>query len=229
MEPGWFAAPTVIVLGILGPAPAAAARLAGPSVTDQVLAQLLADLKSTSLWTRKRACEKLAGLKPTAERAQVAAALEPLLEDPDFWTRRAAMKALGVWGTKQSVPALLKLLKNPDVFTRRAALLALADLKDERAAAPAAECLKDFFSRGEATKVLQALGPAAEKDVLRVLKEGDLWQRQATCRLLKDIGTKDSIPALQEVIDAQDIRTRVHVAPSAQEALNAIKAREEKR
>jgi hypothetical protein len=198
-------------------------------LTKGEMDQTLAALKSSNAFHRKDAAERLTQADPKESREQVTKALEPLLEDPDHFTRQAGIKAMGMWGTKDSVPPLLKLLKHPDVFTRRSAIEALGNLKDERAAVPVAECLLDSNTRGEAGKALEAIGPKAEKEVIKFLKHDNIFLRANACGILKIIGTKESIKPLQQILRNPDIHNQTHVAPTAREALLAIKGREQKR
>ena len=136
---------------------------------------------------------------------------------------------MGHWGTKDSVPPLLKLLKHKDIFTRRSAIGALGELRDDRGIVPVAQCLVEFQTRGDAGKALEAFGPKAEKDVAKLLTHSDIFLRAFVCGILKTIGTKESIPALETIVRDQDIHVRTHVAGAAKEAIQAIQAREEKR
>jgi hypothetical protein len=208
-------------------APAAVSRRAAPAeVKDAQLAQTLIDLKSSDMWARKKAAEQLALAEPTGDRDAVAQALESVLADPNTFTRQAAIKALGVWGTRDSVPALIKVVKGSDVFACRAALLALGNLKDERAVGPVVGCLASVHTRADAGKALREMGSMAEKEVAKLLRSGDIWVRAEACKVLRDIGTTASVPALQQVARENNIHTRVHVAPAALEAVREIKERQ---
>ena len=49
-------------------------------------------------------------------------------------TRRDVVKALGVWGTPESVPALVGVLRHEDIATRREAIAALGKIQGKQAA-----------------------------------------------------------------------------------------------
>jgi mono/diheme cytochrome c family protein len=204
-------------------------RLAPKEIKDPLLAQALIDLKSSDMWARKKAAEQLARAEANDDRDTVAQALEPVLNDSNAATRRAAVKALGVWGTKESVPALIKVLKGDDVFARRDTLLALGKLKDQRAITPLVECLATAQTRADAANALKEMGSMSEKEVAKLLTHGDVWTRAEACKVLRDIGTQSSVPALTRVVRENNIHTRTHVAPAALEALREIKERQKER
>src|SRR5262249_13828189 len=135
---------------------------------DKELDGILVDLGNDNAFRRKAAAERLAQVRPNDKREEVAKLLEERLDDPDHFTRQAMAAALGVWGSGKNVPALVKLLEHTDVFTRRSAAKALGKLKDPQAAEPLVKCFLDFHTRRDASEALQALGPAAEKPVLKL-------------------------------------------------------------
>jgi HEAT repeat protein len=184
-------------------------------------------LRSTDPHKRAQAIRKLKETLPDERRAEVVKALEPLLNDDDFFTRRDVIEALGVWGNKDTVPILLKAMREKD--TRGEAMKALGRLKDERAAEPLAERLEEFFDRHEAAQALKSMGSIAEKVVIARLNHHELHVRITVCEILGAIGTKQSIPPLEKVIAAgKDIGAGENfiVAHTAEQALQAIKARQ---
>ena len=156
------------------------------------------------------------------ERAAVTGALEPLLNDPDHFTRQAMIRALGVWGTRENIPALVKLFDHEDVFTRRAAIIALGNIKDERSAEAIAGRLEDALNRPAVSETLQKMGPMAQTAVARRIEDKDWAIRLTACQILKVIGTKQSIPALETALkDSNNI-----VAGEAKSALQMVHARD---
>ena len=129
----------------------------------------------------------------------MAKAVEPLLKDPDGFTRADAAKALGVWGGRENTPALVAGLKDPAFNVRWAVLDAIAALKDPAAAGPVAEFL-GTNDRGKASEALKKMGPAAEEVVLPYLNHADVFTRMETAKILQVIGTQKSVPALQNLI-----------------------------
>jgi hypothetical protein len=190
-----------------------------PGPGTDAIAQALFDLKEGDSIARKKAVETLGRQTPNERRAEIVNVLEPLLKSPDPFVRRAAVPVLALWGGKDSVPALVQTLHNDDVFTRQAALESLANLKDARAVEPMAELLPQGIDRANAGKALQAMGSMAEKAVAVYLTHGDFGTRLEACHILKVIGTKESVAALQKAtLNQQD----AIVASAAQEALLAI-------
>jgi HEAT repeat protein len=151
--------------------------------------QMLAELNAPDAGRRRAAAEWLAQAQPDpAQQAAVVRALEGTLNDPDGATQAAAARALAAWATREQVPLLVKVVSHPSQDVRRAAISALGRLKDERGAEAVASRLSDIFDRREASQALQAMGPAAEKEVVKLLSHPDLGTRAEAKRILKVIG-----------------------------------------
>lgn len=162
---------------------------------------VLADLEGGDQNRRRDALRRLAGAPPDEDRkAEVAKAIEPVLKDPDGFTRSEAVKALGVWGGKENLPALLQALRDPAFNVVWAVFDALERLKEPDSAEPVASYLATPQNRGRAVQVLKAIGPPAQPAVIKYLSHGDQFVRMEAARLLKEIGTEECVPALQELI-----------------------------
>jgi HEAT repeat protein len=138
----------------------------------------------------------------------------------------AAMKALVTWATRENVPAIILVVQNDDfnpqaLESRHLAMDALARLKDDRGVAPVAQRLTNVHDRSNASKALRAMGSMAEKEVATYLDNSDFGTQKEACAILKVIGTKASIPALEK---ASKNRNPLK-ANAAKDALNAVKAR----
>jgi HEAT repeat protein len=196
---------------------------------EQKLNEALGGLTDPNVNGRVKAANWLAHAEPVpARRSEVAKALEPLLTDPSPFPRSAAAKALVVWATAEQVPALIKALDQNDRATRLAAMEALGKLHDERAVDPIVRRLKDAFDRQDAGKALIALGPSVESKVLPHLQDAEWGVKEQVCKVLKEIGTKKSLSALQAAV--RKAKKEMYggyrnVATAAQEAIDAIKAR----
>jgi predicted Zn finger-like uncharacterized protein len=195
-------------------------KVDGPPANADDVTKALYRLKSPNSRRRGDAARKLKDTLPDERRPEVIAALEPLLTDADKGTREVAIEALGVWGTRDTVPLLLKTMKEKD--TRAASIRALGRLKDERAIEPIAERLEDFFERGDAAEALKKFGPAAEEAMILRLRHTDDQVRQAACDVLKVIGTKRSLPILQKIAAENEF----FLSPKAKEAIKAIELRQ---
>jgi len=178
----------------------------------------LTNLKSSDKNKQRQAAEWLGKASLDKGRQdEVAKTLDPLLSEKDsFWL---ALNALQVWATKDNVPSLAKLLDTDSLQGvpgdgNHKAMQILGKLQDERGAAAVARFMQNFFSRESAVNSLRAMGPVAEKAVLKYFKHGDGGVHGAVDSLLRGYGTKTSAIALQCVDDAQNAtdqsdRTRV--------------------
>jgi predicted Zn finger-like uncharacterized protein len=154
----------------------------------------LAELKSPNANMRRSAAEWFAKANPNTERrGEVAGALEGFLTDQDWGARNAGLDALAIWATKENVPGLLEVVKDDQAAhdARHKAMRILGKLKDGRAAGPLCQRLSNFGDRDEASKALQELGPAAEKEVAKYVFDKDAGIRAKAQLLLKGYGTKD--------------------------------------
>jgi serine/threonine protein kinase len=196
-----------------------------PRPRDPKLQLTLVALKGANSLTRLEAATRLEQMQPIAEeRAAVTGALEPLLNDPDHFTRQAMIRALGVWGTRENIPALVKMFEHPDPHTRGSAIVALGNIKDERSAEAIAGRLEDALNRRVASDTLQKMGRLAESAAARMVDHQDWMIRLEVCKILKVIGTKKSIPALETAVkDSNGL-----VVGEAKGALQVLQARESK-
>ena len=144
-----------------------------------------------------------------------------MLEGNDRWIRMPCLKALGIWGSQENVPALLKFVNDSDLFVRHETFTALGHIGDERAAVPLAQRLVVFEDQHEASQALQKLGSKAEKVVLPYLQNSEWVVRAEVCEILAKIGTKESKTALE----AASNDSNGLVAMKAKEALAALAAR----
>jgi DNA-directed RNA polymerase subunit RPC12/RpoP len=205
--------PPPVVVSHVPPAP----HVTGDSEIDRVLA----DLGNANPNACRVAAEKLATMKPDEHQAVVAQKLAGLADARDDATRNAVVQALGTWATPAEMPVLIRSLNHPNVPTRRAALQVIGKFQDPQSLAPVVGCLQDIRTRDLAEKTLKEMGPMAEKGVLPLLNDQDGFLRLSAVKVLKDVGSQASVPALQALANSDDI---VLKGP-AQEALTAIAAR----
>jgi hydroxymethylglutaryl-CoA reductase (NADPH) len=194
-----------------------APRVSGAATIDKALA----DLASTDIFTRQKATDYLAQTPGNEHRPAVAKYLATLAKDPGTPARREVIRLLAVWGTSNEVPLLVQLLNDEDIATRNAILKDIGKLKDARTAAPVVRCFVEFQTRFNATKAIKEMGPVAEKEMLTLLNNPDVNIQADAVRLLKEIGTQQSVPALQTLAQSNMFLVRI----AAQEALKSIAAR----
>jgi serine/threonine protein kinase len=190
------------------------------------LDKLLTDLRSDNVFALRDAAKRLGQVVPVEERrGEVAGMLKNLLRRHSVFDQEPAARALAVWGTPDSVPALIELLEARTPNLRGAAFDALAALKDDRAVEPVARRLTDYFDRPHARRTLEAFGPVAEKAVLPHLSDKDKGVRIEACHILQTIGSRDSTAALEAVARSAG-RFDQDLVKAANDALAAIAARQ---
>jgi S1-C subfamily serine protease/HEAT repeat protein len=164
------------------------------------LSGALANLKSPDANRRREACRFLFDAAPIEnKRGEVSRVLEKLANDKDMGVRSDVIKAMGVWGDKKIVDALIASLNDESFGVRDELFEALSRLSPTE---KAAEAIIPWLAKdsGRAQKALRAIGPPAEGPLLRVVEQGtDLKIRQEACRLLKDVGTSQSVPILERL------------------------------
>jgi serine/threonine protein kinase len=203
------------------PAPPAAAKLEPKELTLTELRAALIDLKSSDSGRKQLASAILAGAKPTESRSNVVSALIPVLGDANWAVRLNAAQALGVWATPDAYQPLAKMLDDTEFSVRWKAIDALTQWKNPQTAATLAGHMAHGLDVLETGRALRTFGEPAEAAVAGLLTATDHQVRYEACRVLKDIGTKKSIPALTSAAGDADGIT----AMLAKEALKAIDAR----
>lgn len=201
------------------PPPLPTPKLAEPLTPKQILA----DLKSNDRIKQRLAADQLAKGKPAEHVEEITRALEDLLtgSQKDNLVCRSAVKALGQCADKGAVPVLLNLVDDSDLFLRHEVIAELGRLKDPNAATALASRVEQLSDRANASKSLVAIGPAAEQAVHPLLENKDLHVRVEACRILGQIGTRASVPALQAAAKDRNLL----LARTAKEAIVAAQRR----
>jgi HEAT repeat protein len=189
--------------------------------------QAALELKSDDAQRRRKAVEWLAQTNQADadSKADVARGLVPVLEGTDPFLRDQAAKALALWATPETVPALIKALESQSGTVRQSALQALGKLKDERAVVPVAQRLLDFFDRKFAAEALINFGPKAERAVLTGLNNPDRAIRVEVCKILGVIGTNNSLKPLAQAAAVAQRKGEADVLQAALLAVQSIKDR----
>jgi hypothetical protein len=162
--------------------------------------------------------ESLTRQTPGDNRVEIAKLLEGIIlsQGNERYLPEAA-KALAIWNRPETIDAMLPLLKK-DAYPapyRRAAITALGGTKNQKVIMPVILCVQD--EPDTTVAALINLGPMAETDVIKLLRENDANVRRSGARVLKEIGTVKSVVPLKQLTGGWD--------PVFDEALAAIAER----
>jgi HEAT repeat protein len=204
-----------------GPAREVLRRLA-PNEADAIALAVL-DLKSgADVLRRREALKTLAAAIPDeSRRKEVAQAIQDVVFAEDLAVRDDAAKALANWAKPDVVPRMLPWLdERESMFHRQTALTVLPATKDRRAVFP---IVRWIIKEPEAVvKALTAMGPVAEDEVVKLLKERDPAVRKNAARILEEIGGQKSLISLQRAsTDPRD----PGAAEAARRALETVRER----
>ncbi len=192
------------------------------NLSGEDLAKLTDDLKSDDDARKRSAANRIVISKLIDPPPGFVNYMTNYLFDSESPIRAAAAKVVADFGTAQNVPDLLRLLKASDGTVSWSAMRGLGRLKDPRAIQP----LIEYVARGgsdshTAATALENFGPAAEDQVLELLKEKHSDTKRAACGVLRKIGTVKSIEPLKQVMADAD----TFLSNAASEALRAIQSR----
>ena len=156
---------------------------------------------------------------------RVSKALNPLLgKDAQRADYKLAGQAMQKWGTEENVEPLIAHVGGTEfgVFDMRIEIAkALAAIGDVRGVAAVAKRLEDHHDRQKGiSAALVAFGSTAEPEMIKYLSHSMFYIRQEACKVLKQIGTRESIEPLQR------LSTDFHAKGAAAEAIAAISERE---
>jgi HEAT repeat protein len=138
---------------------------------------------------------------------RVAAPVLRAFDDPSARVRHLAVSRLNMKEAKALFPKLVKLLEDPDAGIREAAIHALAMCGEKQAADPISLKLADKTPvvRARAAFVLGQL--KADKyaaQVASLLEDADRTVVLSALSALKEIGTKDQVPAVFKAMRSED-------------------------
>ena len=164
---------------------------------DAYLEQTIADLGAAEEARRQSAVEWLIQAPvDEARKPEVARLLDRQLADgrPHF-RQEPVFKALEKWGTTENVPKLIATMEQ-NKLGNQPIIRILGKLKDPRGLEAVAGRLGNLFDGREAHQALRDVGKDAEPAVVSALSSPDRKTRVAACRLLAEIGTRGSVPAI---------------------------------
>jgi len=181
-----------------------------PSVTPKpqplpaevmTISSAISALKSTSVREHRVPLRFLTDTPVTPEqRAEVIAAVKPLMDDVD--SGQMAFDVFALWADQEQVPDLIEMLRIAPTSQRGIKCMnLLSRMGDARAAEPLAECLTQFHILRHAQAALAALGDIAKPAVLPYYHHEDGNARKAARELLR--GYK----ATEEEMFAETIKT----------------------
>src|SRR5262249_37751163 len=146
------------------------------------------------------AVDALATLDPNDQRAaEVVKVLAGAARATDLHAvvRADAARALGRWRTPESLAALSEVVNDSSVGVRHAAIEGLGTYATEEAAVPITSRLLSSQDRAHAASILQGMGSVAERAVIPALGHESPEVRATACKVLSEIGTVKSLPALE--------------------------------
>src|SRR5262245_12091257 len=124
------------------------------------------------------------------------------IEDPDVWTRKEALKVIGRFKDKRSLPAVIR------------------SFREHQTQKEAAQALREMGPMAE-QDVLAIVKEPADLQIL--------FLKQAAIEVLADIGTDKSVPGLRKVLATTDFHEASRLRKPAQDALDAIAGRKKKK
>ncbi len=140
-------------------------------------------------------------------RADVSAAIQTQLRDPNKMIRQAAITALAKMDGPINIGPICQLLRDPDLEVANRAIDVLVRAKDPETMKYLIEVLKDEneYARRAAVEVLNHLGTAKDiKHLLQVIKDDDWWVRTRAADALGRIGGPRVVDAVIELVRDED-------------------------
>lgn len=173
----------------------------------------LGELRSNDPHRQLSAATILATLEPLARREEIAEELMKLLSQPN--RPPGVSQCLSRWGTTREVPMILAKMREENANLGEL-LDVLSVLSPDVAVGEAVQLLPEDARVAE--RALVVLGKRSELAVLAQAEHADSEVRQAVCRVLNEVGTANSTPALIKLSHDADMA----VASVARQALDAI-------
>jgi HEAT repeat protein len=168
------------------------------------LDQILIDINDNNVARSRAALQSLAVFRvDETARSRVAAALNSPLLDANKDIRADALNAVKTWGNRANTANLLKLLQDyqkVDWPGYQRIVEVLGSLRDPAAAPALAEGLTYPQPDGAVSRALMTIGAGAESAVVPYLRSSNRDARLAASRILANIGTSKSLPALRDAM-----------------------------
>jgi HEAT repeat protein len=202
---------------------AALTRLA-PEKYDK-LSMAIADLKSNDPRKRSGAIALLSREERDEKRSDVTRALEAIddqVRGREIYSYAAAMAK---WGDPRTAAKFRPMLDDRRAPQRELAMAVLAAMADRPSAPAIAKLLATDTDKASAALI--AMGPAAEEEVIKYVRQANPKVRIAAVRVLEKIGGQRSLAALNQAANTKDPKdpSADAAAKAAQEAYDAVRAR----
>jgi hypothetical protein len=192
-----------------------------PNANADPISTALADLQSNNFVQKRAALQTLAQAHREPGRSDITRGIETVVLSEDGGVREDAAKALANWADDQTVLKLIPWLDENSPRPRvETAMTVLAATKDKRAVFPIIRWV--IKEPEKVVAALSAMGPVAEDEVVKILKEKDPIARKSAARILQEIGGQKSLLGLQRA--AADPRD-VSAAAAAKLALEVVRER----
>lgn len=163
-------------------------------------------------------------VKSAETRKRIARAFKDMALEKGF-NQEPAIRGLVIWGGKYSVPVLIDMLADRSTLFHRAAIFrALAELQDERAAAPVAAHLGDLVNHDAACTCLRRLGPLAEDALIDLAPSNNPSISLSAVQLLGEVGTGKCLELLKQAARSRN----THVKTAAKRSIEKILDRQGK-
>jgi HEAT repeat protein len=202
-----------------------ARKVEGPPADADALTKAVFHINMKYKKFRQQGVRELKDIPPDDKnRPGVVKALEQFLaKETDLFQKADAVTVFAKWATKDQVPLLLRLLNDNNRHLQNQVLHALARVGGEAAIDPIAARLESHWP--DAGNALKAMGAPAEKALLKCMDSPSQRTRELACDILKDIATKESVPAMIKALDNPSTRRNALLvlerlkAPEAADAL----------
>lgn len=185
----------------------------GEARVDQLLAEVQANQATEAV--RRPLTELAEAIAIDSVRSKVCESLLSNLEAGRNRASDAYAAAFANWAETQHIPKLIEFLDSKNSIALPAIFNRMAEFKDERTLVPMARHFE--LHAAELGPVFENIGDSAESTVMALLENSNPIVAMEAVRVLKVIGTKASLPALEKVA------TRVpQAAADAREAIGFI-------
>lgn len=208
--------------------PPAPVRVARTNLTEEQIQELTRRVISTHGPEKVAVISRLSEQPLTNPPPELIAELARIAANPTNSGYYPAISLLAKHCDKTHAPLFLEVL-NQKTSARSTAIAALGRLGDKRAITPLCNIMAEAegnsyygYGNSDAAEALIKIGPDAEAEVLNLLKtQKSIAARCQACNVLREIGTKRSLSALQEAVGSSNTQ----LSEAAAKAIQGIQNR----